>query len=319
MITRRCTGCGAPLPADAPVGQPIECRFCGLTFDPDPVGVRPYYAQAPAATVPFPASRKKSGIAAALFALFLVTCLAMLPMALGSFFSPARSVRVAPTSRTVPQLRLPPAEYSGYQLTSMPVGVYQLILKPPAPYDAWDPAAGPSMDWAQMIGHEWKEDAFLQRIDVTNLTVSGTLDVSTSGQGEAIYRFWPTSHPDPRQLQAARAAGGPVPLEFWIRVKNGHAEAVISKMTYIPRLRPSAGADDDVEAPAHFPGPIDTLPLHDIAQRVRPRKDFAQAALFNGYLMPLPREGWVWYLNDPAIMPLPRIRARDGRAWPYDR
>ncbi len=318
MISRRCTGCGAPLPADAPVGQPIECRFCGLTFDPDPVGVRPYY-KTPAGTVPFPVARKKSGMVAFVSAVFLVVCLAMLPMALGGLFPRWRTVRVAPTLNKVPQLHLPPAEYSGYQLASMSVGVYQLILKPPSPYDAWDPAARAQMDWAQSIGHDWKEESFLHRVDVTNLTVSGTLDVSEKGQGEAIYRFWPSSHPDPRALQAARATGGPVPLEFWIRVKNGHAEAVISKMTYIPRLRPSVGADDDLEAPANAPGPIDSLPLHDIVTRVRPRKDFAQAALFNGYLMPMPREGWVWYLNDPAIMPLPRIRARDGRAWPYDR
>ncbi len=86
-----------------------------------------------------------------------------------------------------------------------------------------------------------------------------------------------------------------------ISAKKGHAEAVISKMTDIPPLRPSAGADDDVEAPANFPGPIDSLPLHDIAQRVRPRKDFAQAALFNGYLMPLPASARATGAPGPTI------------------
>lgn len=31
----------------------------------------------------------------------------------------------------------------------------------------------------------------------------------------------------------------------------------------------------------------------------------------------LPREGWVWYLTSPSGDGFPRVRARDGRRYPY--
>jgi hypothetical protein len=31
----------------------------------------------------------------------------------------------------------------------------------------------------------------------------------------------------------------------------------------------------------------------------------------------LPREGWVWYFTSPSGDSFPRVRARDGRTYPY--
>jgi hypothetical protein len=157
-----------------------------------------------------------------------------------------------------------------------------------------------------------KQEAFLQRIDVTNLSRKGTLNVSREGTGEAIYRFWPTPHPDARELRAARVTGDTGPLELWIRIKNRNAEVIVSKLTYIPSPRANAAADADI-------GAVKSLPLPEILSRAMKRKEFEQVQSMNGYLVPLAGEGWVWYLNDPVEPPTPRIRARDGRTWPYDR
>ena len=39
---------------------------------------------------------------------------------------------------------------------------------------------------------------------------------------------------------------------------------------------------------------------------------------FQGYLIRLEDEGWCWYISTLSGSPdIPRVRARDGRAWPY--
>ena len=50
-----------------------------------------------------------------------------------------------------------------------------------------------------------------------------------------------------------------------------------------------------------------------------PRKGrgFQDRPYYSAYMIHLPREGWVWYFSSPSGDSFPRVRARDGRPYPY--
>ena len=67
------------------------------------------------------------------------------------------------------------------------------------------------------------------------------------------------------------------------------------------------------------PGNVDSGRLGEVIAAAT-RRGFSDYPFYNGYLIHLEREGWVWYLQSLSRRDsLPRIRARDGAPYPYPR
>ena len=69
-------------------------------------------------------------------------------------------------------------------------------------------------------------------------------------------------------------------------------------------------------APSAVPAPV-SLPLAEILERARGGRGFEDKPFYAGYLIHLPREGWVWYFRAVSGTAGPAVRARDGRVYPY--
>jgi hypothetical protein len=59
------------------------------------------------------------------------------------------------------------------------------------------------------------------------------------------------------------------------------------------------------------------LPLGELVTHAGPKRVFKPAPFYKGYLIYSPNEGWVWYFSTLANESFPRLRARDGAAYPY--
>jgi hypothetical protein len=61
-----------------------------------------------------------------------------------------------------------------------------------------------------------------------------------------------------------------------------------------------------------------SLPLDEVLERARRGRGFEDKPYYAGYLIHLPREGWVWYFRAiSGTSGYPRVRASDGRTYPY--
>jgi hypothetical protein len=68
---------------------------------------------------------------------------------------------------------------------------------------------------------------------------------------------------------------------------------------------------------AALPPPV-SLPLAEILEHARRGRGFEDKPYYAGYLIHLPREGWVWYFRAVSgTTGYPRVRARDGKTYPY--
>jgi hypothetical protein len=69
------------------------------------------------------------------------------------------------------------------------------------------------------------------------------------------------------------------------------------------------------EEPA-TPAPA-SLRLPDLLTKARTARGFSDRPFYAAYMIFLPREGWAWYFRAPSGDSFPRVRARDGRVYPY--
>ena len=60
-----------------------------------------------------------------------------------------------------------------------------------------------------------------------------------------------------------------------------------------------------------------SLGLEQILGGARKGQGFVERPFYTGYMIHLPREGWVWYFQSASGDSFPRVRARDGRVYPY--
>jgi hypothetical protein len=60
------------------------------------------------------------------------------------------------------------------------------------------------------------------------------------------------------------------------------------------------------------------LPLTTLVPALQ-RVERYRAPFLKGYLIHLDDEGWVWYFSPLSGESLPRVRASDGKPWPYRR
>jgi hypothetical protein len=302
MRARRCQGCGAPLPESS---QPQQtCRFCGLVHDSGT-------ATAPTTTVhPSTGSattRKLSRpvtLAIAVFTL-LILGVTVVPGVIAAYLG-WKATQVA-LSRTVDvsPARGASAMATPATLRALPPGHHDIDAAAPAGgYSALDPVA--AAPWALALAQAWAEDARLWRIDVSRLRPDGTVNVQDDGEARVRYRFVSPARAEAlrQQAQLSQRAEGPVGL--WVSVEGTGRPRV-----YIDQGRASTLRDAPV--PPH----PSVMPLSALLARPAVRSALVPVPFYNGYMIHLEREGWVWYLSTLANESMPRVRAVDGVPWPY--
>lgn len=188
------------------------------------------------------------------------------------------------------------------------------VLDVPAPPGGWarvDPVA--TREWALGIARLWQTDAHLTRIDLSRMPAEGTIALGeppspgrSSDDGESVgYRFVSESR---QEAWVARAAAG----EREPRVNWGLMLTVAGAQV---RALATGGRPDTRD---EKPMGVDSLPLPQILVAAAKGRGFTPAAFYDGYMVFLPGEGWVWYLSGfGQNTSQPRVRARDGLVFPY--
>ena len=278
--------------AGAPV---ITCRFCGLAHD----------MAAPAVDVQGPvvvqiggraggrAGRRLGLILAGIFV--FVAVVTVVPMWLA--FRIGSDVVDRTTSRLPPRIEravLAPAD-----LAAVPTGLGWKrldVAPPPGGFDGFDPVAG--IAWATTIGSAWAKDAALTRIDVGRVAATGAIDLA--GEQASGYRLTSAARQVQRRTDTDTGTRSVVGTELLLQCKAGTVQALVT--------------DGREGAPPAAPV---SLGLEQILAGARKSRAFVERPFYTGYMIHLPREGWVWYLSTPSGDGLPRVRARDGRVYPY--
>ena len=141
---------------------------------------------------------------------------------------------------------------------------------------------------------------------MTRVSAAGTLDLAAGADDVAGYRFVSPARIDEWNRIADREASARVGYELMIKAAQKKVTA------YLNRGRPSSR---DLPPPK-----VDALRLGDAIAAAKRGRGFVEYPFYNGYLVYLEREGWVWYLQGLSQREtLPRVRARDGAVYPYKR
>jgi hypothetical protein len=306
MKRLQCSSCGAPLPKQPAADGRVVCDYCGAEFVADSTGrLRVVQVDLSAqgrqvGEAVGRAGRWVIGVVAACFAVaMLVTGIVIFVSVKAAKDTSRTMLRSVQTPR-----HEPPAEVWSTanlsRLTPDKIDVPLTASAPPTPLERFDPAA--SLAWALAIAQSWRRDVRLERIDGERVRPDGTIDIATDSDSEALFRFWSPSQIEEFQRRADLQKDVKVACEFWLRLKDGKILA-----------RVLDGRPDDDPLPP-FP---EIPPLATTFAALAAKPGFPMKPFFNGYLLHLPDEGWVWYLNTLGGESLPRVRARDGRQWPY--
>ncbi len=310
MKARQCLGCAAPLPPGGP-GEPVRCTFCGMVHDPDrsDSGLRVAAASAAAPQIRiigFPVARLA----------FLVFLLAIVVPVVLMVYSAVNSVRMTDASlgrasAALASLARGRVGASGAVtvegLRDLGAGFHDLSVSAPAGgYANFDAVV--QLPWAVTIAQAWAADARLQRIDVGRVHPDGLVNAQDDSEAEVTYRFVSGDRVEELRRRADLSSQAELPTEFWVRVKSGKPQ-VIAPATAAAMLH---AHDLDGLPPAH----PQALSLADTFKRLSGKPQFA-APFYQGYLIYLKSEGWVWYFSTLSGSSLPRVRATDARSYPY--
>jgi hypothetical protein len=292
---RRCQGCGATL-GDADDAGVLTCRFCGLTHDTTTMfpAVTPAVVQIDARARK--ASRAIVFVVLAVVAVIVVS--ALVPALMGLWIAKSAIERTVPgvMDRIDDGKRaLAPADLA---TLSQGGGWKTLQVGPPmGGFDDFDPVA--SLPWAMAIGRAWASDAVLTRVDVGKVAASGVVDLG--GEHGSGYRFL---SPGRRQR--------------WINETDAGSRSLTATGLMLEIKGTTVRALPHEEHEERVPPAAASLPLPEILERARRHAGFVDKPYYAGYLIHLPREGWVWYFRPiSGSTGLPRVRARDGRTYPY--
>lgn len=300
---RLCASCGSALP-ETPAGiRQVKCLFCGvvndLTLESEPVTI--HVDASGVARAAGTVGRTVAWVASLVVVLALAGAGFVLYVATRSVTQVSQTIADTVVRQVQPQA-IAPADLA----TSTARGWQTLdVTAPPTAWAAFDPVAG--LEWAMTIGRAWRPDALLTRIDVSRLTPAGTVDLEGSADDSAGYRF--VSPAQTREWDSLARRGDSNPeVAYELMIKLAHRTVTALVVRGKPMVR---------EAP---PAPAATLPLTAMLPPVVRRPGFTDALFFDGYLIHLEREGWVWYLTGRGVPgSLPRLRATDGAAYPYRR
>lgn len=292
---RRCTGCGAALGAPTDDDLTIVCTFCGLRHDINDLAGMP----AQVVVQMSPGVRRAN---ATMILIIFAFVMALVGFGLYTSYKTASVV----TSRvqeatTVVQQRLadakrplPPAELASYT-----GGGWKVVDVPPPPggFASFEPVA--ALPWAMDIAKAWASDAELTRIDVGRVAATGVVDLG--GESTSGYRFTSPARALRARQEVDAGSKATTTNEMMLQIRGTTVQALL-------------GDDRRTEPKAATPT---SLPLSDLLERARKGRGFGDRPFYAGYMIHLPREGWVWYFTSPSGDSFPRVRARDGRTYPY--
>lgn len=293
-IARRCSGCGAALGEPTDDDLTIVCAFCGLRHDLNDLA-------APPAVVVELSPRMRRANAAVVTAILGIVAVAV-GIAVYTAYRTASEVttrvqqaatavqqRAAETRRPLALAELAAVtEYAWKTVDTAP---------PPGGFDAFEPVAG--LPWALTIAHAWAADAVVSRIDVGRVSATGVVDLG--GESTSGYRFRSPARRRRWQQETDAGSRSLTSTGLMLQLQGTTVRVLMDK-----------DDRDDPAAPAAA-----SLPLPEILERARTGRGFEDRPFYGGYLIHLPREGWVWYFSAPSGSSFPRVRARDGRVFPY--
>lgn len=299
---RQCKGCGAPLPDSAAGSDTVACRFCGMVHDLSAPGPAVHVTQIDVSGSVGQAARWLRWIVLSTVLFFVVGAAALMLIPL---YFVQQSARMLAPSSNAPAATPPPATavMSMRDLAATGDNGWRPIAAeaPPGGWQAFDPVAGAS--WATSLAHDWAPDAALTRIDVERVAASGMVNLAGGPDDLVRYRFVSPQR-IARQAEAAET-GARTEAPFGLFLQAAQQRVTAS----LQRGRPPQDAETR---------PMLSLPLPDVLSRARGQKAFEDHPFYSGYVIPLNREGWVWYFTPLARQAsLPRVRARDGRVYPY--
>jgi len=294
-IARRCSGCGASLGEPTDDDLTVVCRFCGLRHDLNDVA-----GPAPAVVVELgPRMRRANTVVT-------VAILGMVALAIGgalllSYRTSQRMQSTLQQATATTQQRLADTRraLAPAELANLTEYGWKTVdtAPPPGGFAAFEPVA--ALPWAMAIARAWAADAVLTRIDVGR--VAGTGSVDLSGEETSGYRFSSPARALRWRQETDAGTKSTTPTALMLQVQGTAVKALAD-----------VASRDEPPAPAAV-----SLPLPQILTRARAGKGFGDRPFYAGYLIHLPREGWVWYFRAPSGDSFPRVRARDGKVFPY--
>jgi hypothetical protein len=292
---RRCSGCGAALGDPTDDDLTIVCRFCGLRHDINDLA-------ADAAPVVVQVSGPRRGASKAVLA--VVLAVVIVPTAVGLYVAYRATTevttRVRETTDTVRQRvadRNRPLALT--ELGTVTEYAWRGVDTPPPPggFASFDPVA--ALPWAMSIAHAWAPDAVLTRIDVGRVSSTGVIDLT--GDTPSGYRF----HSPARLLRWKQETDG--------GTKSTTASGMMLQVQGTAvRVLMETNAREEPATPAPA-----SLRLPDLLTKARTGRGFSDRPFYAAYMIFLPREGWAWYFRAPSGDSFPRVRAKDGRVYPY--
>lgn len=292
-IARRCSGCGAALGESTDDDLTVVCRFCGLRHDLDDLASRG------AAVVGIgPRARRVGGRVVALVLAFVAV---IVGVSIYAVYRAAESMTtVVQTAAAVQQHtaeRRRPVTLD--ELPALTEFAWKTVETPPPPggFAAFEPVA--ALPWAMAIGRAWATDAVVTRVDVGRVTATGVVDLS--GEATSGYRFASAARSLRWRQETDSGSKSVTATGLMLQVQDSAVKVLMQ-------------TDHRAEPPAPAAA---SLPLPEILARARRSRSFGDRPYYAGYLIHLPREGWVWYFTTPSRDSFPRVRARDGRVYPY--
>ena len=294
---RRCQGCGATLGEPEAGATVVTCQFCGLAHDS--TRIFPAAGQR-VVVVGHRASKTATRLILGVVALVIVVVVAsaLIPAWFG-FRMASRAVELT-RGDVMARLDEHKRAVAPADLGALTQGGGWKVLDVPPPtggFTDFDPVA--SVPWAMTIGRAWASDAVLTRVDVGKVAASGAVDLS--GEQSSGYRFLSPARRERLVGEKDTGARGVTASGLMIEIKGTQVRALPHE-----------------EHEARTPPMPESLSLAAILERARDGRGFVDKPYYAGYLIHLEREGWVWYFRPlSSATGLPRVRARDGRTFPY--
>jgi hypothetical protein len=294
---RRCSGCGASLGEPTDDDLTVVCRFCGLRHDLNDLSGAPTAATV---VVEFGPRLRRTNTAV----LAVVLGIVVIVGGFGLFTAYRTSQRISTvmqqtTTAVQPRVTEPRRPVALDELPGLTEFGWKTVdvTPPPGGYGAFEPVT--ALPWALTIGRAWAADAVVTRIDVGRVSATGVVDLS--GEATSGYRFASAARHLRWRQETDAGAKSTTATALMLQVRGSAVNVIVQ--------------NDNRDVPTAPPAA--SLPLAGILSRARTARAFGDRPFYAGYLIHLPREGWVWYFSAPSGDSFPRVRARDGHAYPY--
>jgi hypothetical protein len=302
--TLECPNCGAPLD-HLPVEEDVECPYCGTRFA---------HPEARQIVVDVrgldDASRGARKVVPFLIGIPIAAALFGLAIALGGGWiawhatsrathgvqQSVRSLVLGATKSAAPLTLATLADWEDFGRKPL------ALAPPPGGFAAFDAVS--NLPWAVTVAQAWRRDATIDRIDVTRLRPDGTVNVEDDRDAEVMYRFLSPSRIEQYKRDRDMRADAETTYEFWVVAKGGGVAVQTIKG------RPTVSHDPNASLTPPYPN---ASSLRSIVGAAAAERGWIAKPFYEGYMIYLPSEGWVWYLSTLGRESEPRVRARDGR------